>query len=77
MKEELKQQAEAACFKAQPNNVTHQEPFVPKKENRSILGMLLNVAGGFCNLSTVLHTPCCVVFFWACWLCVNFVGVHR
>uniref|UniRef100_A0A671MVL6 TPX2 microtubule nucleation factor n=1 Tax=Sinocyclocheilus anshuiensis TaxID=1608454 RepID=A0A671MVL6_9TELE len=37
MKEELKRQAEAACFKAQPNNVSHKEPFVPKKENRSIL----------------------------------------
>ncbi|XP_012686461.2 targeting protein for Xklp2 isoform X2 [Clupea harengus] len=37
MKEELKQQAEAATFKARPNTVTHKEPFVPKKENRSIL----------------------------------------
>ncbi len=51
MKEELKQQAEAACFKAQPNNVTHKDPFVPKKENHSILGMLY-VAGGFWDLST-------------------------
>ncbi|MGH0188905.1 UNVERIFIED_CONTAM: hypothetical protein FKN15_032303 [Acipenser sinensis] len=37
MKEELKQQAEASNFKARPNTVIHQEPFVPKKENRSIL----------------------------------------
>ncbi|XP_051736571.1 targeting protein for Xklp2 isoform X2 [Ctenopharyngodon idella] len=37
MKEELKRQAEAACFKARPNSVAHKEPFVPKKENRSIL----------------------------------------
>ncbi|XP_051515310.1 targeting protein for Xklp2-like isoform X3 [Myxocyprinus asiaticus] len=37
MKEELKQQAESACFKARPNTVTHKEPFLPKKENRSIL----------------------------------------
>lgn len=37
MKEELKHQAEAACFKARPNTVSHKEPFVPKKENRSIL----------------------------------------
>ncbi|XP_077074614.1 targeting protein for Xklp2 isoform X2 [Siphateles boraxobius] len=37
MKEELKRQAESACFKARPNNVTHKEPFVPRKENRSIL----------------------------------------
>ncbi|RXN17996.1 targeting for Xklp2 isoform X1 [Labeo rohita] len=37
MKEELKRQAEAACFKARPNSVVHKEPFVPKKDNRSIL----------------------------------------
>ncbi|XP_048034406.1 targeting protein for Xklp2 isoform X2 [Megalobrama amblycephala] len=37
MKEELKRQAEAACFKARPNSVVHKEPFAPKKENRSIL----------------------------------------
>ncbi|XP_072553136.1 targeting protein for Xklp2 isoform X2 [Salminus brasiliensis] len=37
VKEELKQQAEATCFKARPNVITHKEPFVPKKENRSIL----------------------------------------
>ncbi|XP_076874799.1 targeting protein for Xklp2-like isoform X1 [Brachyhypopomus gauderio] len=36
IKEELKQQADAACFKARPNTSTHKEPFVPKKENRSI-----------------------------------------
>ncbi|KAM9444987.1 targeting protein for Xklp2 isoform 2-T2 [Clarias gariepinus] len=46
VKEELKQQAEAACFKARPNAVVHKEPFVPKKENRSVL-----VAEGF-QLST-------------------------
>lgn len=40
MKEELKQQADAACFKARPNTVVHKEPFVPKKDTRSILGML-------------------------------------
>ncbi|XP_058620545.1 targeting protein for Xklp2 isoform X1 [Onychostoma macrolepis] len=44
MKEELKRQAEAACFKAQPSNVTHKEPFVPKKENRSILANTTNSA---------------------------------
>ncbi|XP_051947851.1 targeting protein for Xklp2 isoform X1 [Xyrauchen texanus] len=42
MKEELKQQAEAACFKARPNTVTHKEPFQPKKENRSILANTTN-----------------------------------
>ncbi|XP_036388071.1 targeting protein for Xklp2 [Megalops cyprinoides] len=46
MKEELKQQAEAASFKARPNTITHKEPFIPKKENRSVL-----VADGF-QLST-------------------------
>lgn len=55
MKEELKRQAEAACFKARPNNVAHKEPFVPKKENRSILGMLCYVLDGFCDLSTLLY----------------------
>ncbi|XP_040837606.1 targeting protein for Xklp2 isoform X2 [Ochotona curzoniae] len=34
LEEELKQQKEAACFKARPNTVTSQEPFVPKKEKR-------------------------------------------
>uniref|UniRef100_W5MG98 TPX2 microtubule nucleation factor n=1 Tax=Lepisosteus oculatus TaxID=7918 RepID=W5MG98_LEPOC len=34
LKEELRQQAEAASFRARPNTVTHKEPFVPKKENR-------------------------------------------
>ncbi|TSP79456.1 Targeting protein for Xklp2-B [Bagarius yarrelli] len=49
VKEELKQQAEAACFKARPNTIVHKEPFVPKKENRSILANTTNsaVAEGF------------------------------
>ncbi|XP_058535353.1 targeting protein for Xklp2 isoform X2 [Ochotona princeps] len=34
LEEELKQQKEAACFKARPNTVTSQEPFVPRKEKR-------------------------------------------
>ncbi|XP_048034407.1 targeting protein for Xklp2 isoform X3 [Megalobrama amblycephala] len=44
MKEELKRQAEAACFKARPNSVVHKEPFAPKKENRSILANTTNSA---------------------------------
>ncbi|KAM8920550.1 targeting protein for Xklp2 isoform 3-T6 [Lycaon pictus] len=36
LEEELKQQKEAACFKARPNTVISQEPFVPKKEKKSI-----------------------------------------
>ncbi|TKS77015.1 Targeting protein for [Collichthys lucidus] len=35
VKEEQKQQEEAAKFKARPNTVTHKEPFQPKKESRS------------------------------------------
>ncbi|XP_045663099.1 targeting protein for Xklp2 isoform X1 [Ursus americanus] len=36
LEEELKQQREAACFKARPNTVISQEPFVPKKEKKSV-----------------------------------------
>uniref|UniRef100_A0A8D0HVC5 TPX2 microtubule nucleation factor n=1 Tax=Sphenodon punctatus TaxID=8508 RepID=A0A8D0HVC5_SPHPU len=36
LKEETKRQKEAACFKARPNTVVHQEPFVPKKETRAL-----------------------------------------
>ncbi|XP_042656890.1 targeting protein for Xklp2 isoform X3 [Tyto alba] len=32
LEEDLKRQKEAACFKARPNTVVYQEPFVPKKE---------------------------------------------
>uniref|UniRef100_A0A3B5KVG0 Uncharacterized protein n=1 Tax=Xiphophorus couchianus TaxID=32473 RepID=A0A3B5KVG0_9TELE len=35
VKEEQKQQEEAATFKAKPNTVTQKEPFRPKKENRT------------------------------------------
>lgn len=38
VKEEQKHQAEAATFKARPNTAIHKEPFMPKKENRSVLG---------------------------------------
>ncbi|XP_041252069.1 targeting protein for Xklp2 isoform X3 [Onychostruthus taczanowskii] len=34
LEEDLKRQKEAACFKARPNTVMYQEPFVPKKEHR-------------------------------------------
>uniref|UniRef100_A0A8D0KL01 TPX2 microtubule nucleation factor n=1 Tax=Salvator merianae TaxID=96440 RepID=A0A8D0KL01_SALMN len=34
LKEEKKQQKEAAAFKAQPSTVVHQNPFVPKKDSR-------------------------------------------
>ncbi|XP_063260523.1 targeting protein for Xklp2 isoform X1 [Prinia subflava] len=36
LKEDLKRQKEAACFKARPNTVTSQEPFVPKKEHKML-----------------------------------------
>lgn len=44
MKEELKQQMEAAVFKARPNTVVYKEPFLPKKENRSIVGECMGCA---------------------------------
>ncbi|KAJ8360942.1 hypothetical protein SKAU_G00174670 [Synaphobranchus kaupii] len=49
MKEELKQQMGAAMFKARPNTVVHKEPFLPKKENRSVVDNTCNftVAEGF------------------------------
>ncbi|XP_053937921.1 targeting protein for Xklp2 isoform X1 [Cuculus canorus] len=34
LKEDMKRQKEAACFKARPNTVVYQEPFVPKKESK-------------------------------------------
>ncbi|XP_062897619.1 targeting protein for Xklp2 isoform X1 [Mobula hypostoma] len=36
MKEELKKQKEAACFKARPNSVVYREPFLPKKADQSL-----------------------------------------
>ncbi|XP_015737356.1 targeting protein for Xklp2 isoform X2 [Coturnix japonica] len=36
LEEDLKKQKEAACFKARPNVVMYQEPFVPKKENKML-----------------------------------------
>ncbi|XP_078092437.1 targeting protein for Xklp2 isoform X2 [Mustelus asterias] len=37
MKEELRQQKEATCFKANPNAVIYREPFQPKKADRSLI----------------------------------------
>ncbi|XP_069727620.1 targeting protein for Xklp2 isoform X2 [Phaenicophaeus curvirostris] len=34
LKEDLRRQKEAACFKARPNTVVYQEPYVPKKESK-------------------------------------------
>lgn len=36
LEEEQRQQKEATCFKAGPNNITSQEPFVPKNENKNL-----------------------------------------
>ncbi|NXI14361.1 TPX2B protein, partial [Irena cyanogastra] len=36
LKEDMKRQKEAACFKARPNTVMYQEPFVPKKEHKML-----------------------------------------
>uniref|UniRef100_A0A8C7MAN7 TPX2 microtubule nucleation factor n=1 Tax=Oncorhynchus kisutch TaxID=8019 RepID=A0A8C7MAN7_ONCKI len=52
VKEEQKHQAEAATFKARPNMVTHKEPFIPKKENRSVLDMNNSVVPEGFQLST-------------------------
>ncbi|OWK56628.1 Targeting protein for Xklp2 [Lonchura striata] len=38
LKEDMKRQKEAACFKARPNTVMYQEPFVPKKEHKMLSG---------------------------------------
>eukprot|EP00069_Balaena_mysticetus_P021389 bmy_00516T0 len=46
LEEELKQQKEAACFKARPNTVISQEPFVPKREKKSLTGSILCILGG-------------------------------
>ncbi|KAJ8259940.1 hypothetical protein GJAV_G00175230 [Gymnothorax javanicus] len=43
LKEEIKQQMDSANFKARPNTVIHKEPFVPKKENRSIVENTCNL----------------------------------
>uniref|UniRef100_A0A8C6V738 TPX2 microtubule nucleation factor n=1 Tax=Naja naja TaxID=35670 RepID=A0A8C6V738_NAJNA len=37
LKEEMKRQKEAAIFKAQPSQVLHQEPFLPKKDSKLLL----------------------------------------
>ncbi|CAI9597201.1 unnamed protein product, partial [Staurois parvus] len=42
VEEEVKQQKEMSMFKARPNTVTHQEPFMPRKESR-----VLTVQEGF------------------------------
>ncbi|KAM6248332.1 targeting protein for Xklp2 isoform 1-T5 [Porphyrio hochstetteri] len=36
LEEDLRRQKEAACFKARPNTVVYQEPFVPRKENKQL-----------------------------------------
>lgn len=40
MKEEQKQQEEAAVFKARPNTVANKEPFQPRKESRAAVGKM-------------------------------------
>nr|XP_008121085.1 PREDICTED: targeting protein for Xklp2 isoform X1 [Anolis carolinensis] len=44
LKEEMKRQKEAATFKAQPSTVLKQEPFVPKKDCKTILEALSDSA---------------------------------
>uniref|UniRef100_A0A6I8N3J9 TPX2 microtubule nucleation factor n=1 Tax=Ornithorhynchus anatinus TaxID=9258 RepID=A0A6I8N3J9_ORNAN len=38
LEEDLRQQKEAACFKARPNVIIHQEPFVPRKDSKLATG---------------------------------------
>ncbi|XP_054625027.1 targeting protein for Xklp2 isoform X2 [Dunckerocampus dactyliophorus] len=39
VKEEQRKMKEAATFKARPNKITHKEPFQPKKEDRTAVGV--------------------------------------
>uniref|UniRef100_UPI00398E4CDD targeting protein for Xklp2 n=1 Tax=Pristiophorus japonicus TaxID=55135 RepID=UPI00398E4CDD len=41
MKEELRQQKDAVCFKANPNSIIYREPFLPKKADRSLTDSVL------------------------------------
>ncbi|XP_029579229.1 targeting protein for Xklp2 isoform X2 [Salmo trutta] len=52
MKEEQKHQAEAATFKARPNTAIHKEPFMPKKDNRSVLDINNSVVPEVFQLAT-------------------------
>lgn len=68
----MKQQADAACFKARPNVVVHKEPFVPKRENRSILGMLhitCLALGLWLNVLNLHHLTAGAASLWFC--CFN------
>ncbi|XP_060119605.1 targeting protein for Xklp2-like [Heteronotia binoei] len=61
IKEELKQQKEAASFKAHPSTVVHQEPFVPRKESKPLSGE----AGFFGFLSEKsLGRAACMIAAW-------------
>ncbi|KAG7239815.1 hypothetical protein INR49_028343 [Caranx melampygus] len=52
VKEEQKQREEAATFKANPNTVTHKEPFQPKMESRTATGINSSTAVEPFELST-------------------------
>ncbi|XP_072917653.1 targeting protein for Xklp2 isoform X1 [Hemitrygon akajei] len=52
MKEELKKQKEAACFKARPNSVVYREPFLPKKADQSLTERLPSLAQEKFELAT-------------------------
>ncbi|XP_059836380.1 targeting protein for Xklp2 isoform X2 [Hypanus sabinus] len=52
MKEELKKQKEAACFKARPNSVVYREPFLPKKADQSLTERLPSLAPEKFELAT-------------------------
>ncbi|XP_067856838.1 targeting protein for Xklp2 [Heptranchias perlo] len=52
MKEELRQQKEAVCFKANPNSVIYREPFLPKKADRSLTENVDSIAQEKFELAT-------------------------
>lgn len=68
LKEDLKRQKEAACFKARPNTVMYQEPFVPKKEHKVLSGRVTNTSyTGLADSSELMQlsdvfSGCCLFF---------------
>lgn len=67
LEEDLKRQKEAACFKARPNTVVYQEPFVPKKENKLLAGGVASICyTGLADNSELMQLnvwPGCCLFF--------------
>lgn len=68
LKEDMKRQKEAACFKARPNTVMYQEPFVPKKEHKMLSGRIASTCYvGLADSSQLMQlsdvfSGCCLFF---------------